>query len=238
MQRDFYNKILRKWLWQASMGRLDAGGERQKKSRLQVVKQAAFCDVIYYSKACFIILRLINKCVRAAQTSSVECGVVGVFLDELAAWCHIFAHEHGEHMVGLGSVANIHLLEATVLRVHCGFLELLGVHLTKTFESLNLDFAVVATAILVFELLHLHVGPAVFLRGALAAAVERRCGYVEESVFNHLRQAAIEERHEQSGDVGTIDIGIGHDDDAVVAQLVDVEILGVVDTNGAEYVDH
>jgi hypothetical protein len=35
----------------------------------------------------------------------------------------------------------------------------------------------------------------------------------------------IEEGQQQRADVRTVDVGVGHDDDAVIAQLVDVEFV-------------
>ena len=43
--------------------------------------------------------------------------------------------------------------------------------------------------------------------------------------FDQLRHLTIEERQQQRADVGAIDVGVGHDDDLVVAQLVDVELF-------------
>ena len=94
--------------------------------------------------------------------SGIDVGVGGVAFDELAAWCHVLAHEHRENAVGIGCVAYAHLLEYAVGRVHGGFAQLLGVHFTKTFVSLQLDLTFVATGISVDELAHLLVVPAVF----------------------------------------------------------------------------
>ena len=44
------------------------------------------------------------------------------------------------------------------------------------------------------------------------------------AVLDQLRHLAIEERHQQRGDVRAVDIGVGHDDDALVAQLVVVVV--------------
>ena len=55
---------------------------------------------------------------------------------------------------------------------------------------------------------------------ALAEAVERRHGEKQMAVRNQLRHLAIEEREQQRGDVRAIHIGVGHDDDALVAQRI------------------
>src|SRR4051794_25407002 len=45
------------------------------------------------------------------------------------------------------------------------------------------------------------------------------------AIDDQLLQMAIEERQEQRSNVRTVDIGIGHDDDAVIAQLRYVELV-------------
>ena len=44
------------------------------------------------------------------------------------------------------------------------------------------------------------------------------------AVLDQLRHLAIEERHQQRGDVGAVDVGVGHDDDPLVAQPVVVVV--------------
>jgi hypothetical protein len=45
------------------------------------------------------------------------------------------------------------------------------------------------------------------------------------AALDQLRHLAVEERQQQRADVAAVDVGVGHDDDAVVAQLVDVELF-------------
>ncbi len=54
--------------------------------------------------------------------------------------------------------------------------------------------------------------------------VERRLGNVYMAAIDQFGHLAIQQGQQQGADVRAIDIGIGHDDDAVIAQLVDVEI--------------
>src|SRR5262249_29958604 len=61
---------------------------------------------------------------------------------------------------------------------------------------------------------------------AALGAEERRLRDVDIAVLDDLRQLTVEERQEQRADVRTVDIRVGHDDDAVVAQLLDIEVLG------------
>ena len=52
-----------------------------------------------------------------------------------------------------------------------------------------------------------------------AHAVERRLGDVEVARLDQLRHVAEEEGHQQRPDVGAVDVGVGQQDDLVIAQL-------------------
>ena len=55
--------------------------------------------------------------------------------------------------------------------------------------------------------------------------VERRLGDEDVAALDQLRHLAEEEGEQQGADMGAVDIGVGHDDDLVVAQLVGVELV-------------
>ena len=55
--------------------------------------------------------------------------------------------------------------------------------------------------------------------------VERRLGDIDVAVGDQIRHVAEEERQQQRADVGTVYVGVRHDDHAVVAQLLDLEIV-------------
>jgi hypothetical protein len=55
--------------------------------------------------------------------------------------------------------------------------------------------------------------------------IERRLGDVEIAPSISSRHLAVEERQQQRADVRTVHVGVGHDDDFVVARLVDVELI-------------
>ena len=65
--------------------------------------------------------------------------------------------------------------------------------------------------------------------------VERRLRDVEKPLFDQRSHLAEEEGQQQRADVAAVDIGVGHDDDAVIARLVGVEILAA--DAGAERLD-
>ena len=60
---------------------------------------------------------------------------------------------------------------------------------------------------------------------ALAKLVERGLRDVEIALLDQLRHLSIEERQQQSTNVRSIYIGVGHDDHVMVAKFVDVEVV-------------
>src|SRR5471032_1665975 len=69
----------------------------------------------------------------------------------------------------------------------------------------------------------------VLLLLAFLHLVQRRLGDVDVATLDQLRQLTEEEGQQQGTDVRTVDVSIGHDDDVVVAQLLDV-VLVAADT--------
>ena len=55
--------------------------------------------------------------------------------------------------------------------------------------------------------------------------VERRLRDVDVAALDQLGHLPVEEGEQERADVGTVDVGVGHDDDAVVAQLLGVVLL-------------
>ncbi len=55
--------------------------------------------------------------------------------------------------------------------------------------------------------------------------VERRLRDVEMAALDQLAHLPVEERQQQRADMRAVDVGVGHDDDLVVAQLVGVELV-------------
>jgi hypothetical protein len=51
-------------------------------------------------------------------------------------------------------------------------------------------------------------------------------GHVDEPPFDQRLHLPEEEGEQQGADVGPVDVGVGQDDDLVVADLGDVEVLG------------
>ena len=65
----------------------------------------------------------------------------------------------------------------------------------------------------------------VLLRLAARDLVERRLRDEEMAALDQLAHLPVEEGEEQRADMRAVDVGVGHDDDLVVAQLADVELV-------------
>ena len=63
------------------------------------------------------------------------------------------------------------------------------------------------------------------LRPPSFRAEQRRLRDVDMPAIDQRPHLSVKEREEQGADVRAVDIGVGHDDDAVIAQLVGIEIL-------------
>jgi hypothetical protein len=55
--------------------------------------------------------------------------------------------------------------------------------------------------------------------------VQRRLGDVDVAALDQLGHLAVEEGEQQGADVGAVDVGVGHQDDAVVAQLLGLVVV-------------
>ena len=62
-------------------------------------------------------------------------------------------------------------------------------------------------------------------RPSAADLVERRLRNVEVTILDQIRHLAIEEGQKQGADVRAVNVGVGHQDDLVIAQLFEVEFL-------------
>ena len=68
--------------------------------------------------------------------------------------------------------------------------------------------------------------------------VERRLGDEHVALLHQLHHLPVEERQQQRADVGAVDVGVGHDDDLVVAQLRDIEVVADAGAERGDDVGH
>src|SRR5579883_1125040 len=122
-------------------------------------------------------------------------------------------------MRALSVLGERHPQQRPRLRVHRRVAELLGGHLAEAFEAAHLDLALAVEGG-AHELVLMRVVARIDGRLALMEAVERRGCQEQAAVLDELRHLAEEEGHEQRGDMRAVDIGVRHDDDALVTQLL------------------
>ena len=129
-------------------------------------------------------------------------------------------------MIGGSQALDIDLFQSAGLRIHSCLPELLGVHLTETFIALH-DY-VVCTATLgqcqrsCFALL---VIPAVLLLFTFLDQIQWRLSDVDTAILDQWLHVSEHERQQQGSNVATVNVRVGHDDNAVIAQFVGLIFL-------------
>jgi hypothetical protein len=115
------------------------------------------------------------------------------------------------------------LKQGPALRVHGRLPELLGIHLTETLIALNIPLLRLAGP--VDDLIPLSIGVGVVDLPAVLQPVERRLSDVQPPINDQALQMPEEEGQEERPDMGTVHIGIGHQDDPMIAELGRVELI-------------
>ena len=178
-----------------------------------------------------VVVEFVKVISHLALLNIQEADVAGVFLDEFLAGFHLLAHKLAHHALGLHGVIDVHLQKRAGCRLHGGFPQLLGVHLTEALIALNIELAGVVVLGQGGGQRLLVVDVTLDLRAAgilLLQAEDRRLGDVDVAEVDELGHIAVEERQQEAADVRAVDVGIGHDDDAMVAGLLGVEVLADV----------
>src|SRR5579884_200250 len=148
--------------------------------------------------------------------------VFGVGLYELLARRHVVAHQDIENLAGMDRILDVDAQQNPILGIHGGFQQLLRIHFAQALEALHrgilgphlLDDAVP---------LPLRVRVMRFLAGL--NSVERRLRDVQATGVDDLAHVAEEEGEKQRPDVRAIHVGVGHDNDAPVAQFLEIEAV-------------
>ena len=93
---------------------------------------------------------------------------------------------------------------------------------------MNVDRIFLAICQLVYCCFAVIFGPGIYGILALFDQVKWRLRQVNVSLQHQLLHIAIEESQDQCGNVRTVHVGIGHDDDLVVTKLGEVKCLRVI----------
>src|SRR5579859_8085570 len=167
-----------------------------------------------------------STAIRMKKRLDVEVAdALGVRLDELLARLDVGPHHFLERVVHRRGVVDGDAQQHAGLRVHGRLPQLVGVHLAQTLHARGLG----VLAQLPHRLVAIRLGVAPndlrVLARALADLEERRLGHVQVALLDDLREVAVEEGKQQRADVAAVDVGVGHGHDAVVAHLLDVEVV-------------
>lgn len=148
-------------------------------------------------------LHLIGCKISFVEGLRVDVCVRCIFFNELAAWLNIVTHEHGEYLVGLGSILYCYLFQQARLGIHCRFPQLFRVHLAKTLVALGVDARPFLSAtVLVDECLALLLVVAILRHLVLVGAfIEWGSGDIEMPFFYDFWHEAEEKSHYEGVDV-------------------------------------
>src|SRR5438094_314842 len=154
--------------------------------------------------------------------SDVEkADVLGVGLDERPAGFDVVTHQLCEDLVSDGCVLHGDLEERACDRVHRRLLQLLPVHLTQALEPVHLEPAPFMGSL---EGAQRRVVLEVMPLLADISAVERRLRQIDTAELHELGELTVEERQQKRANVRTVDVGVTHQDDLVVANLRSLEV--------------
>ncbi len=143
-------------------------------------------------------------------------------LDEAAARRDLTAHEHSEDAVSFSGILDLYLQQRAPCGVHGGFPELVWVHFAQPLVALQGHLALAQGC-------HhfLQLGVRVDVLGLFAGfhQVERGLCQKEVSLFDKRLHVAEEERQQQGGDMRPVYVSVAHDDDAIVADVIQTELI-------------
>src|SRR5215213_7301750 len=147
----------------------------------------------------------------------------GVLLDKYLTRLDLVAHERREQLVRYRGRLDRDLKQGPVLRVHRGLPELDRVHLPEALEAADVGVAVGVQARQ--GLLQLALVVDVVVLAVVRHLEERRLGDVDVAGFDQLGHVPEQERQDESPNMASIHVGVGHDNYLVVADLIQVEAL-------------
>ena len=137
---------------------------------------------------------------------------------------YIIAHEESRDFGCHTRILYLNLLKQSSFGIECGLPQLFRIHLTETFVSLKRERSLMNLA--VFFQSHIIIEVLLFASGR-NCLVQRRHGYIYMAFIDEFRHESVEKGKEQRCDMRTVDIGIGHDNDLVIAKPGDIEVVAV-----------
>src|ERR1700726_4284014 len=162
-----------------------------------------------------------STAIRMSNLYVEVADALGVRLNVLFARLHVRPHQLFEGVVGRSRVFHVYLQQHPRGRVHRRLPQLLGIHLTETLHPRRLGVFAQLTERLVA--LAFGVAPDDLL--ALEHFEQWRLRHVQIALLDDRGKVAVKEREQKGADVAAVDVGVSHRDHAVVAHLLDVEVV-------------
>src|SRR5580704_16694174 len=175
--------------------------------------------------------RGISTYFRSGSSDVEEPHVLGVRLDEVAAQLDVVTHQDGADLVGQRGLFHVDLQQRALRRIHRRVAQLGEVHLAQALEPVEV---VLVVGVLGQERRLRRVVLEIDLLLADQRRVQRRLRHVHEPTLDERFHLAEEEGEQQRADVAAVDVGIGQQDHLVVADLLDVELLGQPRADGRD----
>src|SRR5438552_4232615 len=154
-----------------------------------------------------------------------------VFLDVLSARLDGFAHKDREQGVGGRGVLNRHLLQLAPSGIHRRLPQLLGVHFPQALVPLVHDPFLAEFLRQVFSLF-LRVRVVEFL--PFLDLVQGRLRDVHEAAVEERPHVSEEQRQEERRDVLPVHVCVGHRDDFVISDLLEIELFADARPDGGD----
>src|SRR5699024_6314714 len=146
--------------------------------------------------------------------------------------CDVITHQDGAELIGALCVLQIHAAQNAIWRVQRGRPQLGCTHLTQTrvaLDSVRRSDLAPSIKRRFQQLITLSIGVGKpWLTLAPLELVQRWISQEYMAFLNQLRHEAEEQSQQQGSNVLTIDVGVGHEHNLVVAQLGDIKLF--VDT--------
>ena len=141
-------------------------------------------------------------------------------LNKVTTGGNIITHEFLKALIRISGVFNNYPLEHSGLRIHGCRPELICIHFSKTLVPLDANALI---SHILHNLPHFFFGICIFFLFSLGYPVQGRLCQVNISCLDKWLKIAEEKGHEQSINVGTVNICIGHNDDMMVPGFLNVK---------------
>ena len=160
---------------------------------------------------------------------------LGVLFNKRSSGLNLIAHQRSKCQIHGSHIFSIHgnPSQDTLLGIHGGIPELIGIHLAQTL--ITLDLVAVVSADLIQDGIELVVTVCIPGLLALVDLVKGRLCQIYIALLDQFRHKPVNECKEQGADMGAVHIGIRHQDDLMVTKLADIKI---VQNTGTKCRDH